>query len=293
MTAVTRGVIVKGIGGFYYVRTDDAELYTLRARGAFRKQRITPLIGDHVTFTPGSGEEEGWIDEILPRQNELIRPPVANLSTLLIVIAPRPKPDLLLADTLFIEARRQNITPALVINKADLDPALCSQIRGEYRSDPVFITSVKKRTGLDELAAYLRHGTCCFAGQSGVGKSSLVSAITGLTLDTGEISKKIARGKHTTRHAELLIKDGFQVLDTAGFSLLSQSEPEDPVQLKDYYPEFAPYEQQCRFQPCYHQSEPGCAVLSATDEGSISKERVQRYHQLLENAKEAWKNRYE
>ncbi|MFH1513390.1 MAG: ribosome small subunit-dependent GTPase A, partial [Bacillota bacterium] len=211
-----RGVIVKGIGGFYYVHAGNGQVYTLRARGVFRRQKITPLIGDAVTFTPVEGEEEGWIDQILPRQNVMIRPPVANVTCLMIVVSPKPKPDLLLVDSLLVEARRQRITPVLVINKSDLEPALCEAIRGEYENtgDPVMIVSAKHRQGLAELEALLRRGICCFAGQSGVGKSTLVTAMTGMQLGTGEISKKIGRGKHTTRHTELLIHNGFQVLDT-------------------------------------------------------------------------------
>ncbi len=294
MTAM-KGIIVKGIGGFYYIHSDDGQLYTLRARGVFRKQKITPLIGDSVLFTPGEGDDDGWIDEFLPRQNELVRPPVANIAYLLIVAAPTPKPDLLLVDSLLIQARKQGIQPALVINKYDLDHALCDEIAMQYAGtgDPVIMTSAKISKGLNELKALMKRGICCFAGQSGVGKSSLVSAATGIDLDVGEISQKISRGKHTTRHAELLMKDGFQVLDTAGFSLLGQAEAEDPVMLRGYYPEFTAYEEQCRFQPCYHLSEPGCAVLKARDAGLIAKERVLRYHQLLANAKEAWEGRYE
>ncbi len=294
MTAM-QGVIVKGIGGFYYIHAGDGQVYTLRARGVFRKQKITPMVGDAVQFTPGEGDEEGWIDEILPRNNELVRPPVANIAYLFIVVAPTPKPDLLLVDSLLIDARRQSIQPVLVVNKADLDRPLCGDIQAEYAGtgDPVVITSVKSGEGLGRLQELMQSGICCFAGQSGVGKSSLVAAVTGIDLDVGEISRKIGRGKHTTRHAELLLKDGFEVLDTAGFSLLSQTETEDPVLLKSYYPEFAQYEEQCRFQPCYHLSEPGCAVLKARDDGLITKERVMRYHQLLKNAKEAWEGRYE
>ncbi len=290
-----QGVIVKGIGGFYYIRATDGQIYTLRARGVFRKDKITPMIGDSVRFTLGLGEDESWIDEILERKNELVRPPVANIAYLFIVIAPKPKPDLLLTDSLMIEARKQNIAPVLIINKSDLDLALCKEIKQQYAAtgDPVAITSVKKGEGLTELEALMRKGICCFAGQSGVGKSSLVAAVTGIDLDVGEISQKIGRGKHTTRHAELLIKDGFEVLDTAGFSLLAQAQPEDPVMLKDYYPEFSEYESQCRFQPCYHYSEPGCAVLKARDAGDIPAERLERYHQLLANAKQAWEGRYE
>ena len=290
-----RGTILKGIGGFYYIAADNGQVYTLRARGVFRKQRITPLVGDAVRFTPGEGDDEGWIDRILERKNELVRPQVANISRLLIVIAPIPAPDLLMVDTLLVHARRQGITPVLVINKTDLDGKLCAMIREQYlcTGDTILMTSIVNGDGLDALAALLQTGICCFAGQSGVGKSSLVSTVTGIELNTGEISGRTARGKHTTRHTELFVRDGFQVLDTAGFSLLAQAEAEDPVGLKDWYPEFIPFESQCRFQPCYHHSEPGCAVLEALEQGKITRERVERYHQLLNKAKEAWKGRYE
>ena len=290
-----QGVIVKGIGGFYSIRIADGQVFTCRARGIFRKQKITPLVGDTVLFTPNGDEEESWIDEILERKNELLRPPVANVAYLLVVIAPKPKPDLLLVDALLVEARKQGITPVLVINKSDLDRSFCEKARDEYAQsgDRVLITSSKKQQGLAELDTLLQTGICCFAGQSGVGKSSLVSAVTGLQLVTGDISRKTSRGKHTTRHAELMIQGDYQVLDTAGFSLLSPTEPEDPVLLKQYYPEFAPYDAFCRFQPCYHDSEPGCAVLKAMKDGHIPKARVERYHVLLQKEKEAWKQRYE
>lgn len=288
------GVIVKGIGGFYTVHADNGRVYTLRPRGAFRKQKLTPLVGDAISFVPDEAEG-GWFDQILPRRNELIRPPVANLTFLVIVVAPMPKPDLILVDSLLADAWRHNIEPVLVINKCDLDIALCEQIHGEYRMAGVkaFITSATRNTGLDDLKALMLQGICCFAGQSGVGKSSLLTAITSVALGTGEISRRIERGKHTTRHVELILHQGFRVLDTAGFSLLEQAVPEEPVLLKAFYPEFAPYEPHCRFQPCYHRSEPGCAVLRAADEGKIPDARVARYHQLLEQAKEAWKSRYE
>lgn len=290
-----RGVIVKGIGGFYSIRADDGQVFVLRARGIFRKRKQTPLIGDWVVFSPGEGEDDGWIDRIEPRKNELIRPPVANVSYLMIVIAPIPKPDFLLVDMLLADARRMNIEPVLVVNKSDLDPAFCEAFAEEYEAtgDKVFVVSARMKTGLGALNGLMHAGICCFAGQSGVGKSSLVTAITGIELAAGAISERIERGKHTTRHVELLIQNGYQVLDTAGFSLLEQPEPEDPVKLKSYYPEFAEFESQCRFQPCYHHSEPGCAVLKAAREGQIAKGRVERYHQLLEKTKEAWKVRYE
>ena len=130
-------------------------------------------------------------------------------------------------------------------------------------------------------------------GFPNVGKSTLLSAATGLELKTGEISRKISRGRHTTRHAELMFQDGYQVLDTPGFSLLELEMGMEPIQLKDYYPDFAPYEGQCRFSPCYHLSEPGCAVLEAAREGKLGRERLERYHLLLSRVKEAWRNRYD
>lgn len=289
------GVIVKGVGGFYYARDPEGEIFVLRAKGKFRKQRVTPMVGDRVRFTPGVGEEEGWIEEILPRTSELIRPPVANIRYIMLVVAPEPAPDFLLMDTLIVMAVRQGIRPALVVNKCDLDETLVEKVRQDYASlqMPVLGVSAKDGTGLDELRTLLREGICCFAGQSGVGKSTLLSAATGLSLRSGEISRKISRGRHTTRHAELLFSGNYAVLDTPGFSLLELWEGLEPIQLKDYYPDFFPYEGQCRFSPCYHLSEPGCAVLEAAREGSISQARLERYHQLLKKVQEAWRNRYD
>jgi len=146
---------------------------------------------------------------------------------------------------------------------------------------------------MDDLRDVMRQGICCFAGQSGVGKSALLGAATGLVLQTGEISRKINRGKHTTRHAELLFRGDYAVLDTPGFSLLEPWEKLEPIWLKAFYPEFNPYEGQCRFAPCYHLREPGCAVLRAAGEGDIAKERLERYHLLLQRVQKAWRERYE
>ncbi len=294
-TQMQTGIILKGVGGLYYARGKTDTVYVLRAKGAFRRQHITPIVGDQIHFTPGEGEEHGWIEEVLPRKNQLIRPPVANIGHLIFVLSPQPEPDLLLLDTMLIMAREQHIDPVIVVNKCELSPALGDQIRAEYAGAEAQVLEVSAETGygLDALAAVLRDGICCFAGQSGVGKSSLLSAITGLALTSGEISRKIARGKNTTRHAELLVKDGYHVLDTAGFSLLELPSPMDPVTLREYYPEFAPYEGQCRFQPCYHASEPDCAVTAAVQRGDISPARVARYHLLLEKVRLAWRNRYE
>ena len=289
------GVIVKGVGGLYYARDNEGNVHVLRAKGKFRKQRITPMVGDRVQFTPGSGDEHGWVDEILPRDSELVRPPVANIRHIVLVFAPQPAPDFLLIDTLIVMSLKQGIQPAVVVNKCDLDETLFDKIQQDYAGldVPILKVSAKTGEGLDDFRALLKTGICCLAGQSGVGKSTLLSAATGLTLETGEISRKISRGRHTTRHAELMFSGDYQVLDTPGFSLLELWEGLEPIQLKEYYPEFFPYEGECRFPPCYHLSEPGCAVLAAAKEGQISPARLERYHQLLKKAQEAWRNRYD
>jgi len=289
------GVIVKGVGGLYYARDRQGDIHVLRAKGKFRKQRITPMVGDRVHFTPGSGDEHGWVDEILPRDSELVRPPVANIRHIVLVFAPQPAPDFLLIDTLIVMSLKQGIQPAIVVNKCDLDEGLFDQIAKDYAglNVPVLKVSAKTGEGIEAFQDLLKTGICCLAGQSGVGKSTLLSAATGLTLETGEISRKISRGRHTTRHAELMFSGDYQVLDTPGFSLLELWEGLEPIQLKEYYPEFFPYEGECRFAPCYHLSEPGCAVLAAAREGHVSAARLERYHQLLKKAQEAWKNRYD
>lgn len=294
-TVAHEGVIIKGVGGLYYARESQGQVHVLRAKGKFRKQRITPMVGDRVLFTPGTGDEHGWVEDILPRESELIRPPVANIRHIVLVVAPEPAPDLMLVDTLMVMAFRQGIQPALVVNKCDLDETLFDAVRRDYAqlSIPMLKVSAHTGEGLNDLRQLLRSGICCFAGQSGVGKSTLLSAATGLALQTGEISKKISRGRHTTRHAELLFSGDYCVLDTPGFSLLELWEGLEPIRLKEYYPEFWPYEGECRFAPCYHLSEPGCAVLQAVREGKLSSARLDRYHLLLKKAQEAWRNRYD
>lgn len=294
-TVAHEGVIIKGVGGLYYARESQGQVHVLRAKGKFRKQRITPMVGDRVLFTPGTGDEHGWVEDILPRESELIRPPVANIRHIVLVVAPEPAPDLMLVDTLMVMAFRQGIQPALVVNKCDLDETLFDAVRRDYAqlSIPMLKVSAHTGEGLNDLRQLLRSGICCFAGQSGVGKSTLLSAATGLALQTGEISKKISRGRHTTRHAELLFSGDYCVLDTPGFSLLELWEGLEPIRLKEYYPEFWPYEGECRFAPCYHLSEPGCAVLQAVREGKLSSARQERYHLLLKKAQEAWRNRYD
>ena len=292
------GTIVRGRGGFYTVRQQDGEEFVLRAKKKFRRQGMSPLVGDRILFTPGTvGEEDGWIEEILPRKSQCLRPPVANVTLLCIVAAPRPAPDWLLVDKLLIFARKQGLRPLLIINKSDMEPAgeTASLARCVYADAETEVLSVsaQEKTGLEELRQRLSGEICCFSGQSGVGKSTILNALFGLSQETGDISRKIQRGKNTTRHAELFTFGDIQVIDTPGFSLLEMDEVFDPVLLRDYYPEFAPYEGQCRFSPCYHASEPGCAVLKAAKEGKIDALRLQRYHTLLSDCRQVWRERYD
>ena len=290
-----QGRIILGLGGLYTVRDTMGAEYVLRAKGKFRRMQLTPLVGDNVLFTPGAGDEHGWVDEILPRTSVSIRPPAANVQLLIVVVAPSPAPDLLLVDRLLVGAHQQQMDVLLAVNKKDLDPKLPDRLEKEYEKAGVGFLSMSayKAEGLQSLREKMRGRLCCMAGQSGVGKSTLLNALFGLELKTGEISQRIERGRHTTRHAELLEKDGLAVLDTPGFSLLEMDKPLDPVLLQEYYPEFEPYQNQCRFSPCYHHTEPGCRVTAAVQNGELSRERVLRYQTLLCEWKQTWRERYD
>ena len=292
------GIIIRGRGGLYTARDGAGREYVLRAKKKFRRQGMSPLVGDRILFTPGEiSDEHGWVEEILPRQSQCLRPPVANVTFLCVVVAPRPAPDWLLVDKLLIYARKQGIRPLLIMNKADDEgaEATFAQMQAMYAGAEaeMLAVSAREKNGLQPLEARLAGEICCFSGQSGVGKSTLLNALFGLGVETGEISEKIQRGKNTTRHAELFARGDAQVIDTPGFSLLEMDEVFDPVLLREYYPEFQPYEGKCRFAPCYHGSEPGCAVLQAAKSGLINGERLDRYHILLADCRQAWRNRYD
>jgi len=294
--AYSTGTILQGIGGFYTARDEDGREYILRAQGKLRRERMKPKVGDRVELIPGEGEEHGWICRILPRRNELVRPPVANIDVIVIVVAAAtPDPDLMMVDRLMLNARRAGIAVQLVISKSDLSPDNAGDIVRQYRGAEVSPLQVCAATGagMEALRERLRGRIHALAGQSGAGKSTMINALYGLDLETGDLSRKIDRGKNTTRHCQLIpVEGGGMVLDTPGFSLL-ESGVFDPVELKDSWPEFTPYEGQCYFQPCYHATEPRCAVLDAVAAGKIDDRRHGRYIALLDEMKLRWRDRYD
>jgi len=291
-----QGTILRGIGSFYYVRDDSGAVYQVRAQRKLRRERLKPKIGDRVEITPGEGEEDGWIHGILPRGSELTRPPVANIDVVVIVVAAAaPLPDLMMVDRLMLNARRARIDVQLAVSKCDLDEGLADDILNQYRGaacDPVKV-SARTGEGVEALRARLAGRVHALAGQSGAGKSTLINALYGLTLETGDLSRKIDRGKNTTRSCELIpVAGGGMVLDTPGFSLL-ETEVFDPVEIKDSYPEFIPLEGGCYFQPCYHASEPKCAVRDAVGRGEIDEKRHGRYVEILGDMRQRWRERYD
>ena len=292
------GWLIRGRGGVYTAQEETTgSQFVLRAKNKFRHQRITPLVGDRIRFTPGTiSDEHGWIDEILPRRSVFVRPAVANVTMMAIVLAPEPAPDLLMVDRLLVQCRRQHIKTVLTVNKQDLDTALYERLKAEYAGADTAVCAVSAATGagLNDFRQVILHETICLCGQSGVGKSTLTNALLDVSAETGDISPRIRRGRNTTRHAELFRSQDYHLMDTPGFSLITLSdEKTDPLTLQDDYPEFVPFKDSCRFQPCWHQGEPGCAVIAAVKEGRIDRERYTRYVALLKELNEAWRNRYD
>lgn len=283
-----RGKIIKGIGGFYYVKTADDTIYECKARGVFRKENIKPCIGDDVEISVENGK--GSIDVILPRKTQLIRPPVANIDILVIVVASKdPEPNIFLIDKLLVNSEQSGIKPIICINKTDVKSG--NEIKEIYEKAgySVLLVSAAKGDGFENLIPYLKGKTSAFAGLSGVGKSTILNLITDTTQETGAVSAKIKRGKHTTRHVELLeLKDGGYVLDTPGFSSFEVNDIKAP-ELQNYFPEMRSYEDMCRFKGCSHINEPDCAIKERVDNGEIPKSRYESYTELynqLKNIKE-------
>jgi len=289
------GQIIEGRGGLYTVAEDNGDIWVLRAMNKLRRANMTPLVGDRVRFTPGSGEEHGWLTDILPRTSYCLRPPVANIDLLCLTVAPTPQPDWLLVDKVLLFARMQHIIPLLVVNKCDLSEDAYQDAQRMYAKAnlPVLRVSAQTGQGMDMLHQAMQGHLCCFAGQSGVGKSRLISQLLGIELVSQSISEKIERGKQTTRHTSLLTGHGLRVLDTPGFSLLETPELMEPSELPPLYPEFVPYQGQCRFLTCLHNQEPGCAVVEAEQAGLLDADRMARYRQLLSTIQTNWRERYD
>lgn len=290
------GRILKGVGSFYTVLA-GGEAHICKARGRFRKEGLAPVPGDWVSFEAG-GSTEGYLLEIHPRRNLLTRPAVANVDKLFIVMAASyPQMDLFLCDKLLFQCRALSIAPVLLCNKCDggADAEAFGALAAQYgpAGYTVLATSAKTGEGLEAVAAQMEGCVSCFAGQSAVGKSSLLNALVpGLGLEVGGLSRKTERGKHTTRHAELFPAFGGAVADTPGFSLLDMREME-PWDLSKFYPEMARARESCRFPECLHLTEPDCAVKPLLETGGLHPLRYQRYQAFLDELKEKRKHRYD
>ena len=278
-----QGKIVKGIAGFYYVHVVESGVYECKAKGVFRKDGQKPLVGDNVEIDVLEEEEKtGNIIKILPRKNELIRPAVANVDQALVVFAvTKPKPHFNLLDRFLIMMESKKVPVILCFNKKDIagNPQI-QELREIYKNCgyPIIFASARKEENISEIKAFLEGKTTVIAGPSGVGKSSIINLLQNdIRMETGEVSRKIDRGKHTTRHSELItINENSYIMDTPGFSSLYVNEF-DKEELKYYFTEFAPYEGHCRYNGCVHVHEPGCAVKEALEKGKIHKVRYDNY----------------
>lgn len=285
------GTIVKGYSGFYYVAFQGA-LYECSLRGKNRKKKVKFLPGDKVLFRIGEGIDDdtrgGAIEELLPRKNELVRPPVANLDQLVIISAMSdPAPDLRLIDRLTVFAQWNEVTPVLCFNKSDLvNQEERQKITKIYEPTgfPLVFCSTVTGEGIDEMKALLSDKFSVLAGNSGVGKSSMMNAISDKwQLATGEVSEKLGRGRHTTRHVELFqLDDNTLIADTPGFSTLTVPEDIKREELSRLFPEFLDRLSDCRFATCMHKNEPDCAVKTAIAEGEVAQSRYDNYLAFLE-----------
>lgn len=284
------GVIVKGISGFYYVENYDRKIFECRARGKFRKEKLSPIVGDRV-YIDLIDDEHGVINEVMPRKNQLIRPLVANIDQAILVFAIK-KPDInfILLDKLLIFIEQHGIETLICINKSDLaDEEERERIRQIYENIGynIFITNGKTGEGIEILKERLEDKITVFAGPSGVGKSTIFNKLQNkVVMETGDISKKIERGRHTTRHAELIeITKGSFIVDTPGFSSLDLSFI-GIDELQYLFREFTPYLGECKFSTCLHSKESGCKIKEMVEKGRITQERYNTYVGILQELQE-------
>lgn len=293
-----QGKIIKGIAGFYYVHVVHSGIYECKAKGVFRNKKIKPLVGDNVEFEILDEENRiGNIINIYDRKNELIRPAVSNISQALVVFAiANPMPNLNLLDRFLVMMERNGIDTIICFNKIDLvDEEEILKLRDIYvkAGYHVMFTSTKENMGIEEVLRVIDGKTTAFAGPSGVGKSSLLNAlIPEANSQTGEISEKIKRGKHTTRHTEIFnVSDDTYLMDTPGFSSLYVNDFEKE-ELKNYFREFIEYNNGCRFTGCVHVNEPDCLVKEAVENGGINRSRYDNYilmYEEIKNKKSTWR----
>ncbi|MDR7869895.1 MAG: ribosome small subunit-dependent GTPase A [Tissierellaceae bacterium] len=279
------GIIIKGIGGFYYVKTDEGIIES-RARGVFRDNNITPLVGDKVKIRISEEDGTGYVVDVEERKTQLLRPAVANVTQAIIVASIKnPNINTWLLDKFLLMAEYEGLDVVICLNKYDLDESLSEKYREIYQKAgyKVMLTSCKLDIGINSLKEQLSNNISVFAGPSGVGKSSLLNKVDErLNLETGSVSNKTKRGKHTTRHIELLeLSENSFILDTPGFSSLNLDFIEDETYVKKNFREINKYGTECRFLTCLHDKEPGCAVKEKVQEGIIDEERYNNYILLL------------
>ncbi len=283
------GIIIKAISGFYYVKNETG-IFECKARGVFRKENISPIVGDRVVFTKTS-EKSGVVEQILPRKNCLVRPLIANLDKLFIVSAyENPAPNTLLIDRLIAVCEMADIEPVLIFNKSDLGDFSAWACIYKKAGFKVYTVSCKSGENIEDIKSEFKNCTCAFAGNSGVGKSSILSRLLPeISFATGEVSRKLGRGRHTTRTVELFANShGGLVADTPGFASVENDKFD--LDFKENLPflfrEFEPFLNGCRFTGCSHTAEKGCAVIEAVEKGEISKSRFESYVALYNEVKD-------